>query len=71
MLHTNVRYPGWVQGWTVYKNGWRGPKFVGVYETREEAEAAAKKAGEGHEVRWGSYAEDRKELVTGGGFETV
>ena len=71
MLHSNARYPGWVQGWAVYKTGWRRPKFVGVYETREEAEEAAANAGEGYEVRWGSYAEDRKDFVTGDRFETV
>jgi hypothetical protein len=72
MLHSTARYPGWVQGWTVFKGGgWRGPKIVGVYETREEAEDAARKAGEGYEVRWGSYEEDRKEIVTGDRFERV
>jgi len=71
MLHSNARYPGWVQGWTVYKSGWWGPKFLGVYATRQEAEEAARKAGDGYEVRWGSYAEDRKDLVAGDRFERV
>jgi hypothetical protein len=71
MPHSNARYPGWVQGWTVYKTGWWRPKFVGVYETREAAEKAAEKAGEGCEVRWGSYAENRKDFVAGDRFERV
>ncbi|HEX3881682.1 MAG TPA: hypothetical protein VHW66_03425 [Stellaceae bacterium] len=71
MLHSNARHPGWVQGWTVFKRGgWRS-KFVGVYETREEAQAAAAKAGEGYEIRWGSYAEREQDFVTGDRFETV
>jgi hypothetical protein len=55
----------------VYKTGWRGPKFAGVYATRAEAEDAAEKAGDGYEVRWGSYAEGRRDFVTGDRFETV
>lgn len=72
MLHSNTRHPGWVQGWTVFKTGgWRGPKFVGVYETREEAQAAAAKAGEGYDIRWGSYAEAEQDLIGGDRFDTV
>jgi hypothetical protein len=56
----------------VYKSGgWRGPKFVGVFETRAEAETAAREAGEGYEIRWGSYDEREQDFVTGDRFETV
>ncbi|HEX5322089.1 MAG TPA: hypothetical protein VFW46_23240 [Stellaceae bacterium] len=70
MLHSNSRYPGWVQGWVVFKGGWR-PRCVGVFETRDEARAAAEKAGPGFEVRWGSYDERAKDFVTGSPFETI
>jgi len=71
MLHSDSRYPGWVQGWAVYKStGWRS-KFVGVFETRQEAQAAAEDAGKGYEVRWGSYDEREKDFLTSEPFESI
>lgn len=62
--------PHWMRGWAVYKSGWRS-KFVGVFATRQEAEEAARKAGAGYEVRFGSYDEARKEFASGGEFATI
>ncbi|HVC54040.1 MAG TPA: hypothetical protein VND87_18620 [Stellaceae bacterium] len=62
---------GWVRGWAVYKErGWH-PRIIGIYDTREEAEAAAQKAGRGYEVRWGSYEETQQDFISGNNFENI
>lgn len=71
MRGTRTRGPKWVRGWLVFKDsGWRR-KFVGVFDTRDEALAAAKKAGKRYQVRFGSYDENAKDYVTAGEFEQL
>jgi hypothetical protein len=70
MLHSNNRSRGWVRGWAVYKGGFR-PRFIGVFEPRDEAEAAAEKAGKGYEIRWGSYDAQHEDFVTSAPFENI
>lgn len=65
MLHSDLRYPGWVQGWGVVDVNSPGGKFAGVFETLQEARTAAADAGLGYEVRWGSYDQRDKEFVSG------
>lgn len=49
MLHSDLRYPGWVQGWGVVDGGPPSWKFAGVFETLYEARTAAADAGPGYE----------------------
>ena len=71
MRGTTDRGPKWVRGWLVYNDtGWRR-KFIGVFDTRDEALAAAEKAGKGYEVRFGSYDENAHDFATAGQFEEL
>jgi hypothetical protein len=71
MRGTTDRGPKWVRGWAVHKNsGWRR-KFVGIFDTREEAMAAAEKAGKRYEVRFGSYDKTAHDFITTGQFEEI
>jgi hypothetical protein len=71
MRGTSDRGSKWVHGWLVYRdNGWRR-KFVGVFDTRQEALAEAEKAGKGYEVRFGSYNESAHDFTTAGQFEQI
>ena len=65
MLHSDSRYPGWVQGWGVVEGNASSWKLAGVFETLQEARTAAAHAGPGHDVRWGSYDQRDKEVVSG------
>ena len=58
-------HPGWVQGWGVIKGPPDDREFVGIFLTREDAEAAARAAGPGFEARWGSYSESEQDFNTG------
>ena len=63
MLHSDTRYPGWVQGWGVVEGNSPDWKLAGVFETLQEARTAATEAGPTYEVRWGSYDDSSKEFV--------
>jgi hypothetical protein len=65
MLHSDTRYPGWVQGWGVVEGNSPDWKLAGVFETLQEARTAATAAGPTYEVRWGSYDDSSKEFVSG------
>jgi hypothetical protein len=65
MLHSDPRYPGWVQGWGVVEGESPDWKLAGVFETLQEGRAAAAEAGPSYEVRWGSYDNSSKEFVSG------
>jgi hypothetical protein len=65
MLHSDLRYPGSVQGWGVVEGNPPGEKFAGVFVTLQEARTAAAHAGPGYEVRWGSY--DQRDMEFGSG----
>ncbi len=65
MLHSDPRYPGWVQGWGVVEGDPPDWKFAGIFATRQEALAAATSAGPRYEIRWGSYNERDEEFVSG------
>ena len=58
-------HPGWVQGWGVIKGPPEDREFAGMFASRDDAEAAAVKAGSGFEARWGSYDSDNNEYITG------
>ena len=64
MLHTDLRYPGWVQGWGVIEGDSPNGNLAGVFATLREARSAAAHAGPGYEVRWGSYDERNKASVS-------
>jgi hypothetical protein len=64
-LVSNLRHPGWLQGWGVTEGNQPNLKFAGIFSTQEEAQAAAAHAGPGYEVRWGSYDERNEEFVSG------
>lgn len=68
MLHSDMRYPGWVQGWGVVEGSQPSGKFAGVFETLHEARTAATDAGPGYEVRWGSYRQGDRDFVSGNSF---
>lgn len=71
MRNSPNRTPKWIRGWAVYNDsGWRR-KFVGIFDTREQALAEAEKAGKGYEIRFGSYDENQHDFVTGAQFETL
>jgi hypothetical protein len=65
MLHSDMRYPGWVQGWGVVKGDPPDWKLAGVFETLQEARTAAADAGPGYGVRWGSYDQRNEAFVSG------
>jgi hypothetical protein len=65
MLHSDLRYPGRVEGWGVVQGNAPGWKFAGVFETLQEARTAAAYAGSNYEVRWGSYDPRDKAVVSG------
>ena len=65
MLQSSPTHPGWVQGWGVLKGDAPAWEFSGIFENREDAEAAAVKAGSGFYTRWGGYNEDTKEFLSG------
>jgi hypothetical protein len=58
-------YPGYVQGWAVIKGPPHNREFAGIYADRQEAEAAAAKAGTRFETRWGSYSPKDQDYITG------
>lgn len=64
-MQSDPRYPGWVQGWGVIKGDPPRWEFAGIFDSRQEALAAAEKAGAGFAVQWGSYDEKNKEFVSG------
>lgn len=65
MLHADLRYPGWVQGWGVVERDSANWNFAGVFQTLQEARTAAAHAGPGYEVRWGSYDQRASDFVSG------
>jgi hypothetical protein len=64
VLHSDLRYPGWVQGWGVAEGNPPGWKFARVFEILQ-ARTAAAHAGPRYEVRWGSYDPYDKAFVSG------
>lgn len=55
--------PGNVLGWGVVRNSpW---SLLGVYSSREKAQAELSLSGEGHEVRYGSHAVGTDDFVSG------
>ena len=56
---------GWVQGWGVIKGPPEDREFAGIFLNRDEAKAAAIKAGAGFEARWGSYDPENSGYLTG------
>jgi hypothetical protein len=65
MLQTDPMHPGWVQGWGVVKGEPPNWEFAGIFGEKDEADAAAAKAGAGYYARWGSYEEDSKQFISG------
>jgi len=64
-LLSDARYPGWVRGWGVVEGDPPTWTFAGIFETQQEAQTEATRAGPGYAVRWGSYNEQTKEFVSG------
>jgi hypothetical protein len=65
MWSNDAMHPGWVRGWGVVKGDPPCWEFAGVYATRAEAEAAARKAGEDFHAHYGAYNETRDEFICG------
>ncbi|WP_236192774.1 hypothetical protein [Pseudomonas glycinae] len=52
---------GWVLGWGVVRNTpWR---FIGIYQSEDEAKSAASEAGDGYLVHHGSHKPGTDDFV--------
>jgi len=55
MAQSGPQQLGWARGWSLVKQVREKPKFVAVFDTREDAEAAAAEAGVDYPVCFLSY----------------
>jgi hypothetical protein len=65
MTHQSSIHPGWEEGWAIVNGAPHRWKVVGIYDTRQEAEAACTEKGDGFTVRWGAYNREEDDFVTG------
>ncbi|MBV8888704.1 MAG: hypothetical protein JO267_07325 [Alphaproteobacteria bacterium] len=65
MATTDPMYPGYEQGWVVVRGDQAHQHLIGIFASREEAEAAAAREKTDCRVIWGAYNRETKDLLAG------